>query len=411
MGRFCLRSPQLNPLSGKAQQLPIINPFDRHGRVFFASWMSFMISFFAWYAFPPLLARTIRADLRLTPEQVLNSNIVALIAGFLMRVGVGPLCDQFGPRRVMTGILVCAAIPCGMAGLIRNVAGLYAIRFFVGLAGATFVPAMAWCSSWYDRNAVGTANGFAAGWGNAGAGVTYFVMPAAFDSLVTNMDLTPHVAWRVAFIVPTIMLLSAAAFAFFLCEDLPTGKWSERHLIAGAIVDEPAAAPVASSSDSGSDIEVKTGASTPTPPAANPDKTSEKGRAAAMAAAQGQTISTEAYEAGIAPTRMEVVQKPTLRGTLPLLLAPQTVMLALPYACSFGGELAVNSILSSWYLKHFAHLGWTQTHAGRVAAIFGLLNVVTRPAGGFLADWIYGKMPAGRGLFAKKTWCESASSV
>jgi NNP family nitrate/nitrite transporter-like MFS transporter len=130
-----------------------------------------------------------------------------------------------------------------------------------------------------------------------------------------------------------------------------------------------------------------------------------------MAAAQGQTISTEAYEAGIAPTRMEVVQKPTLRGTLPLLLAPQTVMLALPYACSFGGELAVNSILSSWYLKHFAHLGWTQTHAGRVAAIFGLLNVVTRPAGGFLADWIYGKMPAGRGLFAKKTWCESASSV
>lgn len=107
-----------------------------------------MLSFAAWYAFPPLLARTIRVDLQMTPVQVLNSNIIALIAGFLMRVGVGPLCDAFGPRRVMVGILVCAAIPCGLSGAVTNVNGLYAIRFFVGLAGATFVPAMAWCSSW-----------------------------------------------------------------------------------------------------------------------------------------------------------------------------------------------------------------------------------------------------------------------
>ena len=126
-----------------------------------------MISFAAWYAFPPLLTKTIRTDLNLTQAQVLNSNIVALLAGFIMRLIVGPLCDAFGPRRVMVGICVVSSIPCGLAGTVTTVNGLYAIRFFVGLAGATFVPAMAWCSSWYDREVVGTANGFAAGWGNA----------------------------------------------------------------------------------------------------------------------------------------------------------------------------------------------------------------------------------------------------
>lgn len=37
------------------------------------------------YAFPPLLGKTIKADLKLTTVQVLNSNIVALAAGMCMR--------------------------------------------------------------------------------------------------------------------------------------------------------------------------------------------------------------------------------------------------------------------------------------------------------------------------------------
>lgn len=36
--KLCLRKPQVNPVTGKAKQLPIINPIDRHGRVFFFSW-------------------------------------------------------------------------------------------------------------------------------------------------------------------------------------------------------------------------------------------------------------------------------------------------------------------------------------------------------------------------------------
>merc|ERR1712144_84606 len=50
---------------------------------------------------------------------------------------------------------------------------------------------------------------------------------------------------------------------------------------------------------------------------------------------------------------------------------------------SFGGELAINSIIGSYYLKNFPHLG--QTGSGRWAAMFGLLNVFFRPLGGVIA--------------------------
>lgn len=135
-------------------------------------------SFSAWYSFSPL-SKSIRADLKITNEQWLNSNIIALVAGMVMRAVVGPCCDRFGPRktsefmfpkvdvvvlvpeltimfRTVTGVLIAAAIPCALAGTITNYAGLMLIRFFVGIAGASFVPTLNWCTMFYDKNVVGT---------------------------------------------------------------------------------------------------------------------------------------------------------------------------------------------------------------------------------------------------------------
>jgi nitrate/nitrite transporter NarK len=134
-------------------------------------------SFSAWYSFSPL-SKSIRADLKITNEQWLNSNIIALVAGMVMRAVVGPCCDRFGPRKTskftvqgrmdvpvpeltimfcaVTGVLIAAAIPCALAGTITNYAGLMLIRFFVGIAGASFVPTLNWCTMFYDKNVVGT---------------------------------------------------------------------------------------------------------------------------------------------------------------------------------------------------------------------------------------------------------------
>jgi NNP family nitrate/nitrite transporter-like MFS transporter len=47
--------PEVNPVTLKARSIPFFNPRDVYGRVFFFSWFGFMIAFWAWYTFPPLV--------------------------------------------------------------------------------------------------------------------------------------------------------------------------------------------------------------------------------------------------------------------------------------------------------------------------------------------------------------------
>lgn len=51
-----IRAPRVNPINRKARSLPILNPVNIYGRVFFFSWFGFMVAFWAWYAFPPLVS-------------------------------------------------------------------------------------------------------------------------------------------------------------------------------------------------------------------------------------------------------------------------------------------------------------------------------------------------------------------
>jgi MFS transporter, NNP family, nitrate/nitrite transporter len=69
-------------------------------------------------------------------------------------------------------VLLTGAIPTAMAGLVTSPNGLIALRFFVGILGASFVPCQTWTTAFFDKNIVGTANGLVAGWGNAGGGIT-----------------------------------------------------------------------------------------------------------------------------------------------------------------------------------------------------------------------------------------------
>jgi MFS transporter, NNP family, nitrate/nitrite transporter len=168
---------------------------------------------------------TIRKDLDLTSEQVANSNIVSLVATLAVRFVAGPLCDLYGPRKVFSMILLVGSIPIGLAPLIKDATGLYIIRLFIGILGGSFVPCQVWCTGWFDKNVVGTANALAGGWGNAGGGITYFIMPAVYDSLVHTWGHTSGEAWRITFVVPLVCLIVCGLCLLLLCEDTPTGKW------------------------------------------------------------------------------------------------------------------------------------------------------------------------------------------
>lgn len=64
-----------------------------------------------------------------------------------------------------------------------------------------------------------------------------------------------------------------------------------------------------------------------------------------------------------------------------------------------GAELVIDSNIGSYYYKNFPPLG--QTGSGNWSAMFGLLNILFRPAGGLIGDYIYRYTHS---VWSKKLW-------
>lgn len=344
------------------------------------------------YAFPPLLNDIVSKDVHLTKHEIANSNIIALAATLLVRLVAGTACDRFGPRVTFAAVLLIGAIPTFLAGTVNSAAELYACRFFIGILGGAFVPCQVWTTGFFDKNIVGTANSLTAGFGNAGGGITYFVMPAIYTSLVGE-GVSKHSAWRISFIVPGILITFVALCLFFLCEDTPTGKWADRfqtaennlrqHGVEGDIVEVPG--------EISAHVEKDRSSSPSTGDIASEEKK--------LGETRGVFNDNEAQlgeQQMLDTARGEVVQKPSLEEAMKVIFSIQTLAIAACYFCTFGVELSVNSVLGTYYM---GNLKLSLQESGDYAAMFGLLNVVCRPLGGIVSDLMYRK--AG-GVWGKK---------
>ncbi|KAL9096408.1 MAG: hypothetical protein Q9165_001405 [Trypethelium subeluteriae] len=209
-------------------------------------------------------------------------------------------------------------------------------------------------------------------------------MPAVYRALVKD-GLTSHVAWRVSFVVPGILILATTFFMVLLCPDTPVGKWSDRVQAAESNLRQHTV--------SDGPVGDVTG-----------ELTAEKNRSNAGSDSTEQ-VSDEEKKLGetrgvfddhemqmgeqqmVDIARGEVIQKPSAKEMLHVFASASTFVTAACYFCSFGSELAINSILGNYYAKNFPKLGLQ--NQGNWAAMFGLLNVVCRPLGGFIADVAY----------------------
>lgn len=221
-------------------------------------------------------------------------------------------------------------------------------------------------------------------------------MPAVFDSLVNSSGLTPHKAWRVAFIVPFILIVTFALGMIFLCEDTPNGPWENRHNMIHQ---------VPSNKTSDGEIVDITGKFTDIPIELKSINTSEN---SLEESTKGLEYNSTGEDSELA-IQNEIVRRPTMKEAIRVIFSWQCLLLCAPYACSFGGELAINSILGAYYLTNFPYLG--QTKSGRWAAMFGLLNFVCRPIGGIIADVLYKHT---KSVQVKKFWmvfCGCAQGV
>lgn len=128
-----------------------------HMRAFHCSWLSFFIAFFVWFAITPLIPE-IRKTLGLSNKEIWTSSIAGVGGTILVRFLLGPLCDIYGARTLFSVVLCLAAIPTALTGFVNDANSLAILRFFIGIAGGSFVMCQYWTSTMFCKEVVGTAN-------------------------------------------------------------------------------------------------------------------------------------------------------------------------------------------------------------------------------------------------------------
>jgi NNP family nitrate/nitrite transporter-like MFS transporter len=212
-------------IRGTATRIRLLSIDTPPMRAFHVTWFAFFLCFFGWFGIAPLMA-VVREDLQLTAEQVANTIIASTALTIVARLFVGWLCDRIGPRRAYTWLLVAGSLPVMGIGLAHNYETFLLFRFGIGMVGASFVITQFHTSLMFAPNVVGAANATAAGWGNLGGGVTQFAMPLLLGALV-SLGLDVFTGWRVAMVVPGILMLATAVAYSALTQDAPEGNFAE----------------------------------------------------------------------------------------------------------------------------------------------------------------------------------------
>lgn len=211
--------------SQKATRIDLFSFSTPQMRAFHMSWLAFFVCFFAWFAVAPLMP-VIKGEFKLTPGQIANINIAAVGITILVRGIIGPMCDKYGPRLTYTALLVLGAVPVIGIAFANSYETFLVFRLAIGAIGASFVITQFHTSVMFAPNVVGTANATVGGWGNAGGGVTQTVMPLLLAALV-SLGVQQTMGWRLAMIVPGVMMLIVAVMYYRLTQDAPEGNFGE----------------------------------------------------------------------------------------------------------------------------------------------------------------------------------------
>jgi NNP family nitrate/nitrite transporter-like MFS transporter len=209
----------------KASSIRLLSIDTPPMRAFHVTWLAFFLCFFGWFGIAPLMA-VVRDDLKLTADQIANTIIASTAITILARLLVGWCCDRVGPRLTYSWLLVIGSVPVMGIGLAHSYQTFLLFRFGIGVVGASFVITQYHTSIMFAPNVVGTANATTAGWGNLGGGVTQFAMPLLFGALLT-IGLNEFLSWRVAMVLPGVLLLATAVAYYLFTQDAPDGNFAD----------------------------------------------------------------------------------------------------------------------------------------------------------------------------------------
>jgi len=348
--------------------------FTGRNRILHFTWFAFFLTFVVWFNFAPF-ATAVKAEMGLSEAQMRTLAICNVALTVPARIIVGMILDRFGPRITYSCLLVYAAIPCLAFALSQNFTQLVFSRLALSLVGCGFVIGIRMVAEWFPSSEIGLAEGIYGGWGNFGSSGAAFTLPAiaAGTAFLAGGQLN----WRLAIALTGITAAVYGIIYFFNVTDTPPGKVYQR----------PA-------SSAGMEVTSKR----------------DFWLLSLTSIPLVGVLGLIAWRL----TKVKFIDNSTLivigvllvglyffqffnayKANKPLMTDKkryeasdryrfsQVLNLNLAYVASFGSELAVVSMLPSFFERGY---GLAASVAGSVAGTYAFMNIPARPGGGWISD-------------------------
>ena len=165
--------------------------------------VSFLICFAAW-GLVSAFAVVFRERFDLDASRTALLVAVPVLLGALARLPVGMLGDRYGGRWVFTILMLASAVPVALVPVTQTFAGLLAVAFLLGFAGASFAVGAGHVSRWTPKQRQGVALGIF-GLGTGGQSLAVFGGPVlaariGWESVFYGTSAV-LVAWSIVFAV------------------------------------------------------------------------------------------------------------------------------------------------------------------------------------------------------------------
>ena len=347
--------------------------FDaRQNHILHLSWLAFFFSFVAWFNMAPFNTTLIRT-VGLSQEQI---NILMLCNVSLTipaRILIGIMVDHFGPRKVFSYLLIFSAGVCFYFASGESFEDFLVARLLMGIVGAGFVVGIKMISEWFPPEKMGLAQGIYAGWGNFGAAAAVFTLP------IIASFFPEKIGWRYAVVFSGILCAIWGIVYFIFAKELSeksnTFRTGFEHNIEVTnkkdiflqilfLIPIYGAMATLAWKLSGHSLQLLS---------ATTFKTLVTGILILYIFNMTQTVRSNLLKLDeqISPEKKYEFK--------------QIIILSMVYALAFGSQLAVISMFPQFLESTFK---LSVATAGMVGSSFAFMNLISRPAGGWISDLI-----------------------
>ncbi len=358
-------------MSSARPRFPLFDFAEPRIRLLHFTWFAFFITFVIWFAHVSLMP-AIASSMQLTDSEIKAILVLNVALTIPARILVGALVDRFGPRASYSVLLALCGVLCLGFAAAQTFEQLALMRFLLGLTGAGFVIGIRLVSEWFPAREIGIAEGIYGGWGNFGAAAAKMTMPVLAVGVFGGTF-----GWRWAIAISGIVAILYSVVFYRNVRDTPRGGTYFKPKGAGAL-----------EVTSQGDLTFYLFVNLPIYLIQYVLVWRLSDRGLGVLPPLLEIFSYAVITGMMVSHSLKIWQqnKHLLRTTVPSEQRyefKQVAILDLAYLACFGSEIAVVSMLPTYYGEIFA---LSPMMMGFVAGSFTVMNVVARPMGGWLSD-------------------------